>query len=209
MRILERRVPPRVRIGSAVVLGVALAVGTAVAAPARSALVEHFHTLLRATKEVPVRADPSAKPSEGVTLISNVTGAQEYTPFLPPAANAKLKGADFGNVFVLAADVESPIEGYSISIRRVTLVRTARGRRQFCVTAIVRRPASNVTTGHVWVQTHLVLLSARPFRTGDVSWNFPSAWVLLTPAGKTLAVSHRQLGSTQILRVTGQPAACA
>jgi hypothetical protein len=163
---------------------------------------------LHATKEAPVHAEPSDRTSEGLSLIWNITGAQEFSPFLPAAATAKLKAADYGRAFVLAAFVQAPIEGYTISIRRVSLVRNSSHRRQFCVTAAVGRPTSSISTGRVWVGTHLILLSAKQFRTGPVSWSFPSAWVLRTPTGKVLEVSREQIGSTQGFRVTGQPAAC-
>ena len=191
-----------------VVISAATVGSAALAATDGTRTVEHFRTLLRATKEAPVRAQPDAKASEGIALVSSINEAQEFSPFLPASANAKLKAADYGRVFVLAAFVQAPIQGYTISISRVTLVRNSRHRRQFCVTATVGRPTSSVSTGRVWVGTHLIVLSARPFRTGPVSWSYPSAWVLRTPAGDVLGVSRAQIGSTQGFRVTGQPAAC-
>ncbi len=198
---------PRLLIAP-ILLGAIVAVSAAAAATQRSGTIEHFRTLLHSTKEAPVLAEPGDKTSAGLSVISSITGAQEFSPFLPPSATAKLKAADYGRVFVLAAFVQAPLPGYSISVRRVSLVRNASHKRQFCVTATVHRPTSSVSTGHAWVGTHRVLLSARPFRTGPVSWRFPSAWVVQTPAGAVLEISREQIGSTQRFRVTGQPAAC-
>jgi hypothetical protein len=199
----------RARSAAAVAgLGLATA-GSAFAAAHHSATKEPFRTLARATKETPIHADPGDRTSEGLTVITTINEAQEFSPFLPSTATARLKAANYGRVFVIAAFVQAPLEGYSISVRRVSLVRNARHRRQFCVTATVRRPASNVSTGHGWVGTHLIVLSARPFRTGPVSWNYPTAWVLRTPTGTVLEVSRAQVGSTQTTRVTGLAAACS
>jgi hypothetical protein len=190
------------------ILGATIAVSAASAASGSSATIERFRTLVHATKETSARAEPDAKVSEGLSVIGSINDAQEFSPFLPSSATAKLKAADYGRVFVLATFVLAPVQGYSIDVRRVSLVRNSRHRRQFCVTAVVRRPATSVSTGHGWVGAHLILLSARPFRTGPVSWSFPSAWVLRTPAGAVLAISREPIGSTGTSRATGQPAAC-
>ena len=192
-------------VSAIVTVVAATAVGsTAFAATDGTRRVEHFRTLLRASKETSVRAQPDAKPALGLSLVSTINEAQEFSPFLPAPALAKLKGADYGRVFVLGAFVQAAIQGYTISVNQVTLVRNSRHRRQFCVTATVGRPTSNVSTGRAWIGTHLIVLSAKPFRTGPVSWNFPSAWVLRTAAGNVLGASRTQAG-----RVTGQPAACS
>jgi hypothetical protein len=190
-------------MASLIVIAATAAGGAASAATDGTTTVEHFRTLLRATTEAPVRAQPGAKPAAGLSLISTINEAQQFSPFLSPAGLAKLKAADYGRVFVLGAFVQASIQGYTISISRVSLVRNSRHRRQFCVTATVGRPTSNVSTGRVWIGTHLIFLSAKPFRTGPVSWSFPSAWVLRTRGGSVLAVSR-----TQGARVTGQPGAC-
>jgi hypothetical protein len=103
---------------------------------------------------------------------------------------AHLEAIHYMTHFAIGVIYVAPTSGYSVSVKRITLQRISRTKRQFCVIAAINGPA----TGQPVVQRafyadQFVKLSSRRFRIDQLHWAIPMRWVLRSTSGKLLGVS--------------------
>jgi hypothetical protein len=160
-----------VRLSVVLVASLAIIAGTAAAA----ARPLPFRTVLKWTAE-----DPSSDPANSAYgFVAN--RRVEVIGHIDPDKEARLDAVDFRNLFLVWAVLVRPTTGYSIAIKRVTVVRGGPG-RQLCVIATVRRPrGGQPVTPKKTDSYHYVSV-----RRGALKLNVPEGVVLRAADGKLL-----------------------
>jgi hypothetical protein len=143
------------------------------------------------------------------TVWTDAAADEVFKTELTSDQEARLIKVDFNTHFVISAELRSRTSGWSLTVKRITLQRVTRSRREFCVyvsvgkpkqgEAILQRPHFNVD---------LVSLSSKRFQVDQFHWNIPKALVLLTTKGMVLYRSTEGTDQHNRPIVTGNAKAC-
>lgn len=182
----------------------AFAVASVAGAGSTSVTPQSFQSVTRGEKETTIRFTAAGDKVFGTAVIAErAVDAQALDFLLPQAAQAQIDNVNFNRRFLIGVYLSDGKSGYRVTITKVGLARLSPTRRQFCVTAAVTTPPAGAPeTGHVWLQTHVVSISARRFPV------VPKNWVLRTTSGKLLNISVFSNDSGTYTRKTGVPSAC-
>jgi hypothetical protein len=193
-----------VKVGAALV-GLVLVASAAAATPHGKA--QRFTSLLKSDKEAAPGINGAT--STSVYVAPDANYSLFFVNALTDAAKAKLDAVRFEHTFLIGVLLGRRTSGYSVTIKRITLQRVSRSRRQFCVTASVKKPAPGVAVvSQPWFTAHIVALSADPYRIDEFHWAIPKDWVLRDASGRLLAVSYNATNRQGKRVATGKAKLC-
>jgi hypothetical protein len=158
----------------------------------------------------------AAQPNAGVgTYLAGIwTDAAVEEAFeheLTAPQHARLVGVDLDSRFVISVEFWSRTSGWSVAVKRVTLKRISRSKREFCIYVKVDRPKpGEAVLQRSTVNVDLVSLPSKRFQVDQFHWNIPKTFVLLSTNGSVL---YRSREGGNVLsgigaKITGQPRFC-
>jgi hypothetical protein len=122
---------------------------------------------------------------------------------------ATLQNVEFQSHFVIGVIVPERTSGYTVTIRRITLQRISRSKRQFCIVADLKRPQPGTAVEPKgFYAEHVVQLSSRRFRLDQFHWAVPKTRVLRESRGTLLGTSIVGTAAAHDLHRSGKPALC-
>jgi hypothetical protein len=194
-----------VKVGAAV-FTLALTAGASASTPGKT---QHFKSFIRTARQVPASYPPNAPAGATAFVATDANEGDFFRVALSPEANAKLDAFRFEHRFLIGVLLTTKTTGYATTIESIRLQRPAGGKRQFCITAAIRKPKPGAgVVHHLWFAMHVVSLSADPYRIDEFHWNIPKAWVLRDTHNKLLAVSHEGKNQQGKPITTGKATAC-
>jgi hypothetical protein len=122
---------------------------------------------------------------------------------------AKIQNVEFQTHFAIGVVIPEPTSGYTVTIRRITVQRITKSKRQFCIVADLKKPPPGTAVEQRgFYAQHVVQLSSRRFRVDEFHWAIPKAWVLRESRGALLGVSTVGSAAAHDLHRSGKPGVC-
>jgi hypothetical protein len=122
---------------------------------------------------------------------------------------ATLQNVEFQTHFVIGVVIPEPTSGWTVTIRRVTVQRVTKSKRQFCIVADLKRPPPGTAVQpKAFYAEHVVQLSSSRFRIDQFHWAIPKRWVLRESRGKLLGTSMVGSATAHDLHRSGTPSIC-